>query len=404
MKSMKKIQIGLAAAGLAALALSGCAGKTADKESTAQGNETAEKEEYRALDYVKLGDYTGVSINQVEEITQLDEDAQEMVIENYLLEKREEVPITERPVESGDFVAINYIGVSDGEVVDDGSGEELEIEVGAGYIADELEQALIGLKAGDTTEVTVSYEEDGSYDVTYTIDVLRVFEYSSFEMDDAFAKTQGYESADDLVNALIEQELAVYNAQYLQQAWQDGIDIVIQNSTCDGYPQGLYDQIREQMNADYETYWGITLEEAFENDEEQIDEIVREDLETRLIVEAIAEQEGITVSSEEIESYCQKMIDNEYYESMEELEGYYTEDALAYETLYEKVQEFIYSNADITYISEEEYFEDFGDMEDDYEEFEDMEDDYEDPGDMEGDYEEFSDEEPEEISEEESDV
>lgn len=360
---MKKIRLGFAVAGLAALILSGCKGNTdgvAQVKSDAAGEDNAAAEtEYSALDYVTLGDYIGLSVDQVETVTELDEGARELLVENYLYEKSEEVLITDRTVQEGDYVAVYYTGVQNGETVDYGTDSELEIEVGAGFLPEELEQAMIGLSAGDTTEVTVSYEEDGSYDVTYTIEVLRVYSYSTPEMDDEFAETQGYPSAEELTASLVEQEIASRNAQYEDQAKEDVLEAVIEASSCSDYPQSLYDETREQMNQEYENFWGMGLEEAFENDEETINEIVLQQLKIRLVVEAIALQEGITVSAEETEEYGQQMLQDGYFESMEELETYYSEEELAYQALYAKVKDFIYAQSVVNFVSEDEYYESY---------------------------------------------
>lgn len=67
----------------------------------------------------------------------------------------------DRAVAAGDQVRVNYIGrFPDGSVFDSSEGHEpLEFTVGAGQVIDGFDQAVIGLKPGESCKVVVAPED-----------------------------------------------------------------------------------------------------------------------------------------------------------------------------------------------------------------------------------------------------
>ena len=66
-----------------------------------------------------------------------------------------------RVVAAGDQVRVNYIGrFADGSIFDSSEGQDpLEFTVGAGQVIDGFDQAVIGLKPGESRKVVVSPED-----------------------------------------------------------------------------------------------------------------------------------------------------------------------------------------------------------------------------------------------------
>jgi len=67
----------------------------------------------------------------------------------------------ERVVAEGDQVRVNYVGrFADGSIFDSSAGHEpLEFTVGAGQVIDGFDQAVIGLKPGESRKVVVAPED-----------------------------------------------------------------------------------------------------------------------------------------------------------------------------------------------------------------------------------------------------
>lgn len=68
------------------------------------------------------------------------------------------------------MVNITYSSTMDGEDFDGGSGEDVDIQLGAGYLEGDIlqdaESQIIGMKAGDTKEMDLTIPEDYYFDDT----------------------------------------------------------------------------------------------------------------------------------------------------------------------------------------------------------------------------------------------
>ena len=135
--------------------------KSASDENKTDSEETKE-EEIRIVsvkdvsDYVTIGDYKGFTLDRyTQAVTDDDVDAQ---ISYELQDKVTEV--TDGTVENGDTVTINYTGTVDGKEFDGGSAQDYDLVVGEGSMGiDGFEEGLIGMKKGETKELTLTLPE-----------------------------------------------------------------------------------------------------------------------------------------------------------------------------------------------------------------------------------------------------
>ncbi|HEY3731218.1 MAG TPA: trigger factor [Steroidobacteraceae bacterium] len=103
----------------------------------------------------------------------------------------------ERPAQEGDRVAIDFEGRIDGEVFPGGKGEGMQVTLGAHRILSEIEQALVGMRAGDSKQVPAQFPEDygakavAGKQAQFDIKVMRVEDHSLPPLDEEFAKAFG---------------------------------------------------------------------------------------------------------------------------------------------------------------------------------------------------------------------
>ncbi|WP_025274995.1 trigger factor [Haloglycomyces albus] len=96
----------------------------------------------------------------------------------------------DRPADNGDFVVIDLKATRDGEEVEGGSVSGMSHEVGSGNLLDGLDEALVGMKAGDEKRIQsslVAGEEAGS-EADIDISVEKVKERELPELNDEFAE------------------------------------------------------------------------------------------------------------------------------------------------------------------------------------------------------------------------
>ena len=95
----------------------------------------------------------------------------------------------EKTVESGDFVSIDLLATAGGKEIDGGSANEISYEVGSASMIEGLDEALIGLKVGESKSfetALVGMPESQKASVQVTLKAVKKRELPP--LDDAFAK------------------------------------------------------------------------------------------------------------------------------------------------------------------------------------------------------------------------
>lgn len=344
---MKK-KLVLAAAALAAVSMTACGSQS----------ENVAAKDYKASDYVTLGTYTGLEVQQIREKTGLTDEETQSAIDDALEQDATEREITDRVSEEGDYLDISYTCTQNGEVVDETGDSDVTMQLGQyEYFDEDGEKQLLGTKAGDTRTIVVDGgEEEDPQSYTYEVTVKRVYTYDIPELTDDYAKEQGYDSAEDMKKDVAADALESTNEDYVSSAKDELLQNVVSNSTNDGYPQKLYDGTLKQLDQSYQDFFGITVEDAFDGDEDSLRSMVEDTLLQELVVEAIAEKEHIVVTQEELDTYKQQAVDQYGYDDISSLEAEYSDDTMAESLLNEKVRDFLYEKAKVTYVSEDEYY------------------------------------------------
>ena len=344
---MKK-KLVLAAAALAAVSMTACGSQS----------ENVAAKDYKASDYVTLGTYTGLEVQQVREKTGLTDEEKQSAIDDALEQDATEREITDRVSEEGDYLDISYTCTQNGEVVDETGDSDAAMQLGQyEYFDEDGEKQLLGTKAGDTRTIVVDGgEEEDPQSYTYEVTVKRVYTYDIPELTDDYAREQGYDSAGDMKKAVAADALESTNEDYVSSAKDELLQDVVSNSTNDDYPQKLYDETLKQLDQSYQDFFGITVEDAFDGDEDSLRSMVEDTLLQELVVEAIAEKEHIVVTQDELDTYKQQAVDQYGYDDISSLEAEYSDDTMAESLLNEKVRDFLYEKAKVTYVSEDEYY------------------------------------------------
>jgi trigger factor len=96
----------------------------------------------------------------------------------------------ERPIESGDYVALDLVARVNGEQVEGGSANNLSYNVGSGDLIDGLDEAIIGKTAGDSTtfHTTLQAGENSGDPAEVSATVNSVKEKELPPVDDDFAQ------------------------------------------------------------------------------------------------------------------------------------------------------------------------------------------------------------------------
>lgn len=123
-----------------------------------------------------------------------------------------------RAAKKGDQVTVDFTGTIEGAEFPGGSGSGMKLEIGSNRLIDGFEEKLIGLKAGDEATLDLRFPDDyhsadvAGKPVQFKVKVSTVDEQVLPEIDDAFAKSLGVDSA-----AALREEVAKNMGRELEQ-------------------------------------------------------------------------------------------------------------------------------------------------------------------------------------------
>ena len=222
------------------------------------------------LPEVKLGDYKKLKVKKA--AVNVDKKEIDEVIERIqkgLSEKKE----VKRAAKIGDETVIDFVGKKDGEAFQGGTGKDYPLVLGSNSFIPGFEDALVGLKAGDTKDVKLAFPKDyhakdlAGQDVVFEVTVKKVNSVKLPALDDKFAAKAGpFTSMDDLRKDI----KAEITAQAERRAKDDLKDELVKQLVAKStvsVPSVLRDdQIRslEQDLRQNLMYRGRTLEQYFE--------------------------------------------------------------------------------------------------------------------------------------------
>ncbi len=261
-----------------------------------------------------LGRYTGLEVGKAE--PQVPDDALDRQLEALRDRAARLVPV-ERPARTGDFVVIDFDGAVGGRPMRNTSARDYLVELGGGRLVGEFDARLAGMSEGETVEFPVTYGDGDGRDelrgrtVNYTVTVKQVQEKELPALDDDLAVgVSEFDTLDDL-RADVQGRLdEAAQAEVDELFRRMVIDAAVAEATVN-VPAVMVDRrigtILQQTASQLPE--GVAFEQylaATGRTLEQVVEELRPDAETairrELVVEAVADAEGIEVSDEEVEA------------------------------------------------------------------------------------------------------
>lgn len=270
---------------------------------------------------VTLGEYKGVEVPKSEtEVTDEDIDAE---IKKEQEKNSRTVTVEDRGAENGDITTIDFEGFVDGVAFEGGKGTDYPLTLGSGSFIPGFEDQLVGAKAGDHVEVNVTFPEEyqaaelAGKAAVFQCDVKKVETKELPELDDDFAQDVSEfdtlaEYREDVKKNLTEKKEKEARAAKENAA----VDKAIENAEMEIPDAMLNTQVRQMMNdfASRMQSQGLTMEQYFqftgmtaEKMQEEMKPQALKRIQTRLVLEKIAETENIEVSEDEVNEEISKM-------------------------------------------------------------------------------------------------
>lgn len=364
----KRIYLAMLAACLA-LTVTGCgeSGKTGTDTAETQENsdgKTVEAGVSRLVSvdnvdkYITLGEYKGLILdNTVEVIT--DDDMQAR-IDQELQDKAEAVS---DGAKEGDLVTVNYVGTIDGETFDGGTANNYDFIIGNGGMFQEFEQGVVGMKKGETKEISIDFPSDYSDSTLagkkadYKVTVQNVRRAPELT-DEWVTKNTDYTTVEEYregTRKTLEKEARESAGEVLKNtAW----NTVLENTEVKEYPEADVENAISEFRKSMEVYAkqaDMTLEEFVESQgisqdafDEQSRQYAEGKVKQNLIVQGIMDAEGLSLDDKESLKVQEELVKQMAAANLAELVDTYGQSYVDESVGLLRVEDFIVKNAQVS--------------------------------------------------------
>lgn len=214
-------------------------------------------------------------------------------------------------VEKGDRVVIDFTGTLEGVPFEGGTGGDVGVNVGSGTFIPGFEDQLIGMTAGETRQVKVTFpsnytnEHLAGKDAEFKVTAKTVEAPGTVAVDDAFAKQLGLESLDKLKEAVkgrLLQEHAGLSRQRVKRQLLDKLDemhkFALPPTLAEEEFKNVWNAVDSDLKAQGRSFAdeGTTEEKA----REEYRGIAERRVRLGLVLAEIGERNKIAVTDEEI--------------------------------------------------------------------------------------------------------
>ena len=301
---------------------------------------------------VTLGEYKGIQVEKAPvEVTE--EEIQAEVDKEREANSRT-VTVEDRAVQKGDIATIDFEGFVDGVAFDGGKGENYDLEIGSNTFIPGFEDQLVGAEIGKELDVNVTFpEEYGAKELAgkaavfkCKVNGIKVKELP--EADDEFAQEVSEFDTLDAYKEDIKANLLKKKEEEAQRVKEDAvIGKIIEGAQMD-IPEAMVEYQTQQMLDDFGRRMqsqGLSLEQYFQftgmtedQYKEQMKPRALQNIQSRLVLEAVAAAEKLEATEEDLDAEYAKMAEQYKLdvEKVKEIFGEYQKEELKKDIVIQK--------------------------------------------------------------------
>ena len=311
---------------------------------------------FEVLGEVTLGEYKNLGLTK--EVAIVTPEEVEAKLEGLRTQFAELVLKEEGSVEHKDTAIIDFEGFKDGVAFEGGKGENFSLEIGSNTFIPGFEDALVCMKSGEEKDVTLTFPENyqaehlAGQEVVFKVKVNEIKSKQLPALNDDFAKEVNQKDIDslDALKAKFETDILADKAKKAEDDFNNALlTRVVEGSTLE-VPAVLVDDETQTMLEDFANrlqQQGFSLKQYTEITGQTEDDLraqMRIDAEgkvkVRLVLDAVAKAENITVTHEEIDNEY-KTIAETYQMDLERVKQLAPEGTIAYDLRLRKAYDLI---------------------------------------------------------------
>lgn len=272
---------------------------------------------------VELGEYKGIQVEKAP-IEVKDEEIEAQIAKEREANSRT-VTVEDRAVAQGDIVTLDFEGFVDGVAFEGGKGENYDLTIGSNTFIPGFEDQLVGAEIGKELDVNVTFpEEYGAKELAgkaavfkCKVNGIKVKELPA--VDDEFAQEVSEFDTLDEYKADIKAKLLKEKEDEAARAKEDavigkiieGAKMEIPDAMVEYQTRQMLDEFAQRIQSQ-----GISLDQYFQftglTEEKYMEEMkprALQNIQSRLVLEAVAQAENLVAEEADIEEEIKKMAD-----------------------------------------------------------------------------------------------
>ena len=270
---------------------------------------------------MEIKDYLGIEVTK--KSTEVTDELVDEEIEKVRDRNSRMVTVEDRPAQDGDMVLIDYEGWVGDNQFEGGTAERYPLKLGSGTFIPGFEEQLVGVSTGENKDVVVTFPEDYHEDslagaeAVFKCKVHEIKYEDVPEIDDEFVKDVSEFDTLDELKADERRKLEEENKKNAENAMRNSAiekvyeanDIEVPDAMVETEIDSMMNEFDQQLRSqgmDLEGYFKYLGQDADEF-RGQLKEDALKRVKTRMIVSAIAAQEGFEASDEEIDNEVETM-------------------------------------------------------------------------------------------------
>ena len=272
---------------------------------------------------VELGEYKGIQVEKAP-IEVKDEEIEAEITKEREANSRT-VTVDDRAVAQGDIVTLDFEGFVDGVAFEGGKGENYDLTIGSNTFIPGFEDQLVGAEIGKELDVNVTFpEEYGAKELAgkaavfkCKVNGIKVKELPA--VDDEFAQEVSEFDTLDEYKADIKAKLLKEKEDEAARAKEDAVIAKIIEGAKMEIPDAMVEYQTRQMLDEFAQRiqsQGISLEQYFQftglTEEKYMEEMkprALQNIQSRLVLEAVAKAENLVAEDADVEEEIKKMAD-----------------------------------------------------------------------------------------------
>ncbi len=270
---------------------------------------------------VTLGTYMGIQVAK-EDVSVTDEEL-DAEIDKERESNARMITVEDRPVADGDTAVIDYEGFVDGEAFEGGKAENQPLVIGSHSFIDTFEEQLVGKNTGEEVVVNVTFPEEyhapelAGKPAVFHVKINEIKSKELPELDDEFAQdVSEFDTLAEYRDSVKEKLLKRKETEAEHKREEEAIQKIVEDSQME-IPDAMIDTQARSMVEDfanriaqqglsieqYMQFTGMTIEQM----QEQMQPDALKRIQNSLVLEAIAKDQDIQISEEEVEEELGKM-------------------------------------------------------------------------------------------------